>query len=300
MTAQIIDGKQVAADMRAELKAEVAKLKEQGIVPGLAVVLVGEDPASKSYVTAKERACEDMGIFSDDNRLDAGTSQEVLMALVEKLNNDPKINGILVQLPLPDGLNEAEVLLAIDPNKDVDGFHPVNVGKMVVGEKSFLPCTPHGILQLLMRSGVTIKGAETVIVGRSNIVGKPLANMLIQKNPTGNATVTVCHTRTRDLSYHTKRADIVIAAAGRPNTVTADMVKEGVVVIDVGVNRVEDATKKRGYRLVGDVDFEAVKEKASLITPVPGGVGPMTITMLLYNTVESAKRAAGIDVSKKS
>jgi methylenetetrahydrofolate dehydrogenase (NADP+)/methenyltetrahydrofolate cyclohydrolase len=296
MTAQIIDGKQVAADMRAELKAEVAKLKEQGIVPGLAVVLVGEDPASKSYVTAKERACEDMGIYSDDNRLDADTSQAELMALVEKLNKDPKINGILVQLPLPDGLNEAEVLLAIDPAKDVDGFHPVNVGKMVVGEKSFLPCTPHGILQLLMRSGVTVKGAEAVIVGRSNIVGKPLANMLIQKNPTGNATVTVCHTRTKDLSYHTKRADIVIAAAGRPNTVTADMVKEGVVVIDVGVNRVEDATKKRGYRLVGDVDFEAVKEKASLITPVPGGVGPMTITMLLYNTVESAKRAAGLDV----
>ena len=296
MTAQIIDGKQVAADMRVELKAEVAKLKEQGIVPGLAVVLVGEDPASKSYVTAKERACEDMGIFSDDNRLDAGISQAELMALVEKLNNDPKINGILVQLPLPDSLNEAEVLLAIDPAKDVDGFHPMNVGKMVVGEKTFLPCTPHGIIQLLMRSGVTIKGAEAVIVGRSNIVGKPLMNMLVQKNPTGNATVTVCHTRTKNLSYHTKRADIVIAAAGRPNTVTADMVKEGVVVIDVGVNRVEDATKKRGYRLVGDVDFEAVKEKASLITPVPGGVGPMTITMLLYNTVESAKRVAGLDV----
>ncbi len=294
MTAQIIDGKQVAADMRAELKAEVAKLKGQGIVPGLAVVLVGEDPASKSYVTAKERACEEMGIFSDDNRLDENTSQKDLMALVEKLNKDPKINGILVQLPLPKGLNEADVLLAIDPAKDVDGFHPVNVGKMVVGEKAFLPCTPHGVLQLLMRSGVTIEGAETVIVGRSNIVGKPLANMLIQKNATGNATVTVCHTRTRDLTYHTKRADIVVAAAGRPNTVTADMVKDGVVVIDVGVNRVEDATKKRGYRLVGDVDFEAIKEKASLITPVPGGVGPMTITMLLFNTVESAKRAAGI------
>ena len=295
MAAQIIDGKQVAADMRAELKAEVAKLKEKGIVPGLAVVLVGEDPASKSYVTAKERACEEMGIFSDDNRLDANTSQEDLMALVEKLNNDPKINGILVQLPLPKGLNEAEVLLAIDPAKDVDGFHPMNVGKMVVGEKTFLPCTPHGVLQLLMRSGIAIEGAEAVIVGRSNIVGKPLANMLIQKNPTGNATVTVCHTRTKDLGYHTKRADIVIAAAGRPNTVTADMVKDGVVVIDVGVNRVEDATKKRGYRLVGDVDFEAIKEKASFITPVPGGVGPMTITMLLYNTVESAQRAAGIE-----
>ena len=295
MTAQIIDGKQVAAEMRAELKTEVAKLKEQGVVPGLAVVLVGEDPASKSYVTAKERACEEMGIFSNDNRLDANTSQEDLMALVEKLNNDPKINGILVQLPLPKGLNEAEVLLAIDPDKDVDGFHPMNVGKMVVGEKTFLPCTPHGVLQLLMRSGVAIEGAEAVIVGRSNIVGKPLANMLIQKSPTGNATVTVCHTRTKDLTYHTKRADIVIAAAGRPNTVTADMVKDGVVVIDVGVNRVEDATKKRGYRLVGDVDFEAIKEKASLITPVPGGVGPMTITMLLFNTVESAKRAAGIE-----
>jgi methylenetetrahydrofolate dehydrogenase (NADP+)/methenyltetrahydrofolate cyclohydrolase len=247
-------------------------------------------------VTAKERACENIGIYSDDNRLDASISQKELMALVEKMNNDPKINGILVQLPLPKGLNEAEVLLAIDPAKDVDGFHPVNVGKMVVGEKAFLPCTPHGVVQMLLRSGVTLEGAEVVIVGRSNIVGKPLANMLIQKKDTGNATVTVCHTRTKNVATHTKRADIVIAAAGRPNTVTADMVKDGVVVIDVGVNRVEDATKKRGYRLVGDVDFEAVKEKASLITPVPGGVGPMTITMLLYNTVESAKRAAGLDV----
>ena len=294
MTAQIIDGKQVAADMRAELKAETARLKKQGIVPGLGVILVGEDPASKSYVTAKERACEEIGIYSDDNRLPADTSQEDLMALVEKMNNDPKINGILVQLPLPKGLNEAEVLLAIDPVKDVDGFHPMNVGKMVVGEKAFLPCTPHGVIQLLIRSGVKLAGAEVVIVGRSNIVGKPLANMLIQKNATGNATVTVCHTRTKNLAEHTRRADIVIAAAGRPNTVTADMVKDGVVVIDVGVNRIEDATKKSGYRLVGDVDFETVKERASLITPVPGGVGPMTITMLLYNTVESAKRAAGL------
>jgi methylenetetrahydrofolate dehydrogenase (NADP+)/methenyltetrahydrofolate cyclohydrolase len=295
MTAQIIDGKQVAANMRAELKDEVARLREKGIVPGLGVILVGEDPASKSYVTAKERACEDIGLYSDDNRLPADTSQQELMALVEKMNKDPKINGILVQLPLPKGLNEAEVLLAIDPAKDVDGFHPVNVGKMVVGEKAFLPCTPHGVIQLLKRSGVTIEGAEVVIVGRSNIVGKPLANMLIQKKPNANATVTVCHTRTKDLAYHTKRADIVIAAAGRPNTVTVDMVKEGVVVIDVGVNRVEDPTKKKGYRLAGDVDFEAVKEKASFITPVPGGVGPMTITMLLYNTVESAKRAASIE-----
>ena len=298
MTAQIIDGKQVAADMRAELKDEVAKLKEQGIVPGLGVILVGEDPASKSYVTAKERTCEEIGIYSDDNRLPAETTQEDLIALVEKMNNDPKINGILVQLPLPKHLNEAEVLLAIDPAKDVDGFHPMNVGKMMVGAPAFLPCTPHGIIQLLIRSGVTIEGANVVIVGRSNIVGKPLANMLMQKNATGNATVTVCHTRTKDLAHITKQADIVIAAAGRPNTITADMVKEGVVVIDVGVNRVEDATKKRGYRLVGDVDFERVAEKASLITPVPGGVGPMTITMLLYNTVESAKRAAGLATTK--
>jgi len=294
MAAKIIDGKQVAADMRAELKEEVAKLKEQGIVPGLGVILVGEDPASKSYVTAKERACEELGIYSDDNRLPAETSQEELIQKVKKMNADPKINGILVQLPLPKGLNESEVLLAIDPDKDVDGFHPMNVGKMMVGEKAFLPCTPHGVIQLLLRSGVTIEGAKVVIVGRSNIVGKPLANMLIQKNAKGNATVTVCHTRTKDLAHHTKQADIVIAAAGRPNTITADMVKEGVVVIDVGVNRVEDATKKKGYRLVGDVDFEAVKEKALLITPVPGGVGPMTITMLLFNTVESAKRAAGL------
>jgi methylenetetrahydrofolate dehydrogenase (NADP+)/methenyltetrahydrofolate cyclohydrolase len=291
MTARIIDGKQIAGQMRAELKVEVAKLKEQGIVPGLGVILVGQDPASHSYVTAKERACEEIGIYSDDNRLDAKTSQRELMVLVEKMNGDPKINGILVQLPLPNGLNESEVLLAIDPAKDVDGFHPVNVGKMVIGEKAFLPCTPHGVIQLLIRSGVKLEGAEVVIVGRSNLVGKPLANMLIRKTDTGNATVTICHTRTKDLSDHTKRADIVIAAAGRPKTITADMVKDGVVVIDVGVNRVEDATKKRGYRLVGDVDFEAVKEKASLITPVPGGVGPMTITMLLYNTVESAKRA---------
>jgi len=298
MTAQIIDGKQIAADMRAELKAEVAKLKAQNIIPGLGVILVGEDPASQSYVTAKERACDDMGIYSDDNRLATNTSQQQLMSLVEKMNNDPKINGILVQLPLPKGLNESEVLLAIDPAKDVDGFHPVNVGKMVVGEKAFLPCTPHGIVQLLIRNGVKIEGADVVIVGRSNLVGKPLANMLIQKKPNANATVTVCHTRTKDLSSHTKRADILIAAAGRPNTVTADMIKEGAVVIDVGVNRVEDSTKKRGYRLVGDVDFEAVREKASLITPVPGGVGPMTITMLLYNTIESTKRAAGIDTNQ--
>jgi len=294
MTAQIIDGKQVAADMREELKTEVANLSEQNIVPGLGVVLVGEDPASQSYVRAKEKACENIGIYSDDNRLPAETTQAELIALIKKMNADTKINGILVQLPLPKHLDESEVLLTIDVSKDVDGFHPMNIGKMVAGEKAFLPCTPHGIIKLLQRSSVTLEGAEVVVVGRSNIVGKPIANMLIQKKETGNATVTVCHTRTKNLAEHTKRADILIAAAGRPNTITADMVKDGVVVIDVGVNRVEDVTKKKGYRLVGDVDFEAVKEKASLITPVPGGVGPMTITMLLYNTVESAKIAAGV------
>ncbi|MHC4231880.1 MAG: bifunctional methylenetetrahydrofolate dehydrogenase/methenyltetrahydrofolate cyclohydrolase FolD [Planctomycetota bacterium] len=290
MTAQIIDGKQVAADMRAELKEKVAQLKDKGVTPGLAVVLVGEDPASKSYVTAKERACEEIGIYSDDNRLPAETTEGDLLALIDKLNKDPKINGILVQLPLPKHIDEDNVLLAIDPAKDVDGFHPVNVGKMVVGQDAYLPCTPHGVIQLLLRSNVKLEGAEVVVVGRSNIVGKPVANMLIQKAATGNATVTVCHTRTKNMAEHVKRADIIIAAAGWPNTITADMVKDGAVVIDVGVNRVEDATKKRGYRLAGDVDFEAVKEKASLITPVPGGVGPMTITMLLYNTVQSAEK----------
>ncbi len=292
MTAEIIDGKQVAADMREQLKAKVAELKEKGIVPGLAVVLVGDDPASKSYVTAKEKACDNIGIYSEDIRIPAETGQDELMALIDKLNSNPKINGILVQLPLPKHLDENEVLLAIDPSKDVDGFHPVNVGKMMLGQKAFLPCTPHGVIQLLLQKNVKIEGAEAVIVGRSNIVGKPLANMLIQKSPTGNATVTVCHTRTKDLADHTRKADILIAAAGAPDMITADMVKDGAVVIDVGVNRVDDPTKKRGYRLTGDVDFEGVKEKASLITPVPGGVGPMTITMLLYNTVESAEKAA--------
>jgi methylenetetrahydrofolate dehydrogenase (NADP+)/methenyltetrahydrofolate cyclohydrolase len=210
------------------------------------------------------------------------------------MNANPKINGILVQLPLSKHHDEAAVLLAIDPDKDVDGFHPMNVGRMVVGQEAFLPCTPHGVVQLLTRSGVTIEGAEVVIVGRSNIVGKPLANMLMQKGKAANATVTVCHTRTKNIAEHCRRADIVIAAVGRPSTITADMIKEGAAVIDVGVNRIEDATKKRGYRLAGDVDFEAVKEKASCITPVPGGVGPMTITMLMYNTVASAKRAAGL------
>ena len=293
MSAAIIDGKQLAQEMRAEIKSEVEKLKAAGTTPGLGVILVGDDPASRSYVTAKERACEEAGIYSDDNKLPAETTQEEILALIEKMNNDPKIHGILVQLPLPKHIDESAALRTVSPDKDVDGFHPVNVGKMVIGEKCFLPCTPHGVVQMLARSGAQIAGAHVVVVGRSNIVGKPVANMLLQKKENANATVTVCHTGTRDMASFTKQADILIVAAGRPNTVTADMVKEGAVVIDVGVNRVEDATKKRGYRLVGDVDFEAVKEEASMITPVPGGVGPMTITMLLFNTLESAKRASG-------
>lgn len=293
MAAGIIDGKQVAMTIRAELAAEVQQLKEQKqITPGLAVVLVGEDPASQSYVTAKERACAEIGIYSDDNRLPAETSQGELLCLIDKLNRDPKVHGILVQLPLPKHIDEGKVIYAISPQKDVDGFHPVSVGKMVIGEKTFLPCTPHGVLQLLLRSGVKLDGAEVVIVGRSNIVGKPLANLLMQKSPFGNATVTVCHTRTRDLAAHTLKADIVIAAAGRPKTITAEMIRPGAVVIDVGVNRVADASAKKGYRLVGDVDYLPVKEKASLITPVPGGVGPMTITMLLANTVQAAQISA--------
>lgn len=293
MTAEIIDGKKIATEMRAELKLEVERLKQKNIIPGLGVILVGDDPASLSYVTGKKRACENMGIYSDDNHLPADTSQQQLISLIQQMNADAKINGILVQLPLPKQLDESEVIMTIAPEKDVDGFHPVNIGKMVAGKPAFLPCTPHGIVQLLLRSNVKIEGADVVIVGRSNIVGKPLANILIQKFKTGNATVTVCHTRTKNLAEHTRIADILIAAAGRPNTITADMVKAGAVVIDVGVNRINDPTRERGYRLVGDVDFEAVKEKASKITPVPGGVGPMTITMLLYNTIESAKRAAG-------
>jgi len=294
MTATIIDGKAVAQEIRGKLRSEVAELRKRGIVPGLGVVLVGDDPASKSYVTAKERACEEIGIFSDDNRLPATTTQAQLLALIDQMNRDPKINGILVQLPQPKHIDESAVLMAINPDKDVDGFHPVNVGRMVIGEKAFLPCTPHGCIQLLLHSGVKIDGAHVVVVGRSNIVGRPVAILLSQKSPLGNATVTMCHTRTRDLGAFTRQADIIIAAAGRPNTITADMIREDAVVIDVGVNRIEDKSKTSGFRLVGDVDFEGCRQKASLITPVPGGVGPMTITMLLHNTVESAKRANGL------
>jgi methylenetetrahydrofolate dehydrogenase (NADP+)/methenyltetrahydrofolate cyclohydrolase len=294
MTAQLIKGAEVAAQIREELKQEIAGLKaKHNVVPGLATVLVGADPASQVYVGAKEKTSKELGIYSERHDLPEKTSQQELIALVQKLNKDPKINGILVQLPLPKHLNEEEVLYALDPKKDVDGFHPVNVGKLMIGEPDFLPCTPAGIQQLLIRSGTRIDGAEVVVVGRSNIVGKPIANILLQKKPGANATVTICHTGTRDLAFHTRRADILIVAAGRPKAITADMVKDGVVVIDVGVNEIgKTADGKR--ILAGDVDFDTVKEKAKAITPVPGGVGPMTITMLMLNTVRAAKIAAGI------
>lgn len=288
MAAMLIKGSEISKQIKEELKKEIAAIKEKNnVVPGLATVLVGEDEASKVYVGAKEKACHTLGIYSERIDISADTQEQELLALIEKLNDDPKIHGILVQLPLPKHINETKVLYAIDPSKDVDGFHPVNVGKMVLGEPTFLPCTPHGVLELLKRSGTETSGADVVVVGRSNIVGKPVANLLLQKRIPGNATVTICHTGTKDLASHTKRADILIVAIGKPKAITADMVKEGVVVIDVGVNRLESG-------LVGDVDFEPVKEKAKAITPVPGGVGPMTITMLMLNTLQSAKMHAGI------
>ena len=294
MTAQIIRGSEVARQIREELAQEITELKEKhNLVPGLVTVLVGADPASQVYVGAKEKTSKELGIYSERYDIPAETSEEDLLKLLDKLNKDPKIHGILVQLPLPKHINETRVLYAIDPKKDVDGFHPVNLGKLMIGEPDYLPCTPHGIWQLLIRSGVKIEGAEVVVVGRSNIVGKPIANILLQKQEGANATVTICHTRTRDMSFHTKRADILIAAVGKAKAITADMVKEGVVVIDVGVNQI--GTTPEGKRILsGDVDFEAVKEKASAITPVPGGVGPMTITMLMLNTVRAAKLAAGL------
>ena len=294
MTAQIIRGSEIAKQIREELKQDIAELKEKhNLVPGLVTVLVGADPASQVYVGAKEKTSKALGIYSERHDLPADTSEENLLALVDKLNKDPKIHGILVQLPLPKHIDTTRVLYAIDPEKDVDGFHPVNVGKLMIGEPNYIPCTPHGIWQLLIRSGIQIEGAEVVVVGRSNIVGKPIANILLQKQKNANATVTICHTRTKNMAFHTKRADIIIAAVGKAKAITADMVKEGVVVIDVGVNQI--GTTADGKRiLVGDVDYEAVKEKASAITPVPGGVGPMTITMLMLNTVRATKLAAGL------
>lgn len=292
MSAQIIDGKAIASDLRNELAAEVKNLSARGITPGLAVVLVGEDPASISYVTAKERDCEKVGIYSRDIRLSPELSQDELLKIIDNLNSDPDIHGILVQLPLPGHLDEETVISTILPEKDVDGFHPVSMGKLVLNLDGFLPCTPHGVIKMLESANIRIEGADVVIVGRSRIVGAPLANLMFRKAPGGNATVTVCHTRTQDLKDKVRQADIVIAAAGRPGTITADMVKKGAVVIDVGVNRVEDQSRERGYRLVGDVDFDSVKEIAGSITPVPGGVGPLTRAMLLWNTVKAAKNSS--------
>jgi methylenetetrahydrofolate dehydrogenase (NADP+)/methenyltetrahydrofolate cyclohydrolase len=294
MSGKIISGTETAKAIREELLAEITELrKKHNVVPGLVTILVGENPASQSYVSAKNKTAKALGIHSEQVTLPADTSEADLLGIVDKYNKDDKFNGILVQLPLPKHINETKILYTIDPDKDVDGFHPVNIGKMVLGEKCFLPCTPNGILELLQRNGTETSGAEVVVVGRSNIVGKPIANLMLQKRPSGNATVTLCHTGTKNMMLHTKRADILIAAAGVPKMITADMVKDGVVVIDVGVNRIGKTADGKAI-LAGDVDFDAVKEKAAAITPVPGGVGPMTITMLMKNTVQAAKQAAGL------
>ncbi len=279
MTARILDGKKLSAEIRTSIKEETALLREKGIVPGLAVVLVGDDPASKVYVGQKEKGCLEAGFASFLHRLPDSTTQEELLALIGRLNGDPSVHGILVQLPLPPQIDPDTVLAAIQPEKDVDGFHPVNIGRLVAGLPACEPCTPKGILRLLKSTGIPLAGKETVVIGRSNIVGKPVALMLLAES----ATVTVCHSRTRDLAEHVRRADVLVAAVGKPRFVTADMVKEGAVVVDVGINRLEEG-------LVGDVDYGPVSEKASWITPVPGGVGPMTIAMLLENTLEQAKK----------
>ncbi len=292
MTAEIISGTQVAEEIRAELKKQVEELKKKGITPKLVMMRVGEDPASVSYVSGKSKASEELGIASDTIVYPENTKEEVLLSKIEELNKDPLVDGILVQLPLPKHINTDKVLNAINPQKDVDGFHPINVGKLLIGEPYFMPCTPHGAVELMVRSGNSPEGKHVVICGRSNIVGKPLMAILVQKKPRANATVTVCHTGTKNLAKITRQADILVAAMGAPKVITADMVKKGVVVIDVGVNRIPDATKKSGFRLVGDTDFEAIKEKAKAITPVPGGVGPMTVTMLMMNTVRAAERRA--------
>uniref|UniRef100_A0A7V6CD88 Bifunctional protein FolD n=1 Tax=Thermodesulfobacterium geofontis TaxID=1295609 RepID=A0A7V6CD88_9BACT len=295
MSAKIIDGKAIAQEIRENIKKEVQELKEKyNIVPGLVTILVGEDPASVSYVKGKQKVSQSLGFYSVEEKLPENVSENEILKLIEKYNKDPKIHGILVQLPLPRHINERKIINAIDPKKDVDGFHPINVGKMVIGEPCFLPCTPYGILVLLGKIGCPVEGAEVVVLGRSNIVGKPIANLLMQKRkPVGNATVTVCHTGTKDIVFHTKRADILIVAIGKPKFITADMIKEGAVIIDVGINRI-GVTPEGKAILCGDVDFESVKQKAGAITPVPGGVGPMTVTMLMKNTLESAKMWNGL------
>lgn len=288
MSAVIIDGKQVAADVRADVAKKVAELKEKNVVPCLAVILVGENPASVSYVTGKRKALAEVGMEDKSILLPQNTSEDELLALIEKLNRDSSVHGILVQLPLPSHINEDRVIMAISPEKDVDGFHPVSVGNLMIGRPGFLPCTPHGIIVLLQRAGIETKGKHAVVIGRSNIVGKPVSILLARKEI--NCTVTMCHTGTINLAEITKQADIIVVASGHPHTLTGDMIKEGAVVIDVGVNRIPDSTKKSGFRLIGDCDFDDCKEKASFITPVPGGVGPMTIAMLMQNTLESAEK----------
>lgn len=281
---QIIDGKAISAKTKEELKKEVAALKEKGVSTGLAVIIVGDDPASRVYVNNKKKACEMLGIYSEEYALPGDTDMPSLLGLIEELNSRKDINGILCQLPLPKHLDEKAVINVISPEKDVDAFHPINVGKIMIGDYDFLPCTPAGVMRLLDESGVEIEGKECVVIGRSNIVGKPMAMLLLHRN----ATVTICHSRTRNLSEITKKADVLVAAVGRANFVTADMVKDGAVVIDVGINRTADG------KLCGDVDFEAVKDKTSFITPVPGGAGPMTIAMLMANTVTAAKKQNNI------
>jgi methylenetetrahydrofolate dehydrogenase (NADP+) / methenyltetrahydrofolate cyclohydrolase len=289
MTAELISGTRIAEDIRQELRERIAHLKSKGVTPGLVMVRVGEDPGSVSYVSGKSKTSAELGIDSETIVYPESAGEGELLARIADLNRDSRFHGILVQLPLPRHINEDKVINAIDPHKDVDGFHPVNVGRMLIGEPYFLPCTPHGVQELLMRSGNSPEGKHVVICGRSNLVGKPLMAILMQKKRGANATVTICHTGTRDMAGITLQADILVAAMGSPGVITADMVREGAVVIDVGVNRIPDATRKTGTRLVGDCDFEAIKEKAKAITPVPGGVGPMTVTMLMVNTVRAAE-----------
>jgi len=297
MTARLLDGAALGRQIREEVAAAAAALIDRGTRPGLAVILVGEDPASQVYVRSKGKACEEAGMKSVTHRLPASTTQDDLLALIDQVNADPSIHGLLVQLPLPKHINTDTVLRRVSPAKDVDGFHPVNVGKLVLGDPTgFRPATPYGVQQMLIRSGIETRGAHAVILGRSTIVGRPMAGLLLKDGPGGNATVTVCHSRSRDLPGITRSADILIAAIGKPRFVTGDMIKPGATVIDVGINRVDDATAAKGYRLVGDVDFEAARDIASAITPVPGGVGPMTIAMLLVNTLQAARMALGLEV----
>ena len=299
MSARILDGARIAEEIRDEVAREVARLTAQGRKPGLAVVIVGDDPASRVYVRSKGEACREAGMHSETVRLPAGTTEAELLLTVDRLNADPAIHGFLVQLPLPRHINAERVLHRISPDKDVDGFHPMNVGKLAVGDPSaFRPATPYGVQQMLLRSGIETKGAHAVIVGRSNIVGKPMATLLLQDGPGGNATVTVCHSRSQHLPAITRSADILIVAIGRPAFLTADMVRPGAVVVDVGINRVDDPANKKGYRIVGDVDFEPVAEVAGAITPVPGGVGKMTIAMLLMNTLQAARAGGKADGRK--